>query len=67
MSWHHRTKSTGHPIQQSTTYCTYLGGEVMVLHGDTAIITNSATSATTYYATINPPITQQYAIQWEHK
>ena len=53
--WNHTTTSTGHLTQQSTTYCHCDGGGVLVLYGYAAIITNSATSATTLYATINPP------------
>ena len=54
--WHQapHSTSTGHPIQQSTTYLPLVGGEVMVLYGDSAIIAYSATSQNMQYSTIKP-------------
>ena len=62
--WHHTETFTGHPIQQSTTYCTYVGGEVMVFvwgcsnHHEFGYLSHDVVFDN------HSPMTQQYALMW---
>ena len=63
--WHHNAKSTGHPIQQSTTtFSNYVGGEVMVFvwgcsnHHEFGYLSHDVVFDN------QPPMTQQYALMW---
>ena len=62
--WHCTATFTGHPIHQSTTYCTYVGGEVMVfVWGCSNHLEFSYLSQDIVFDN-QPLMTQQYVLMW---